>query len=140
MTAAAPDAPAVPEGWKALRLGGMWDSLGPVLAQRGEAGWRYALATGPVHANPLGVIHGGVVMALLDHTMTLVAFDAAGRVPCVTVQMDTRFFASARPGELLVSTPVLRHSTNSMLFMTADLCADGRVVAEGTATLKRLRA
>ena len=127
---------ATPDDWRPLRAGGFMDHIGPLCAQRGAEGWRYALTTGPEHANTVGLVHGGVIAALLDHALSLVAWEAAGRVPLVTVQLDTRYLQAARPGARLEATARVRHATRSLMFMDAELCADGREIATAFAVMK----
>ncbi|WP_238380905.1 PaaI family thioesterase [Alkalilacustris brevis] len=123
-------------GWRKLSAGGFMDHIGPLEARRDAEGWRYALDTGPAHANPVGMIHGGVIAGLLDHAIALAAWEAAERVPAVTVQLDTRYLGAAKPGDRLEATTRLRHRTGSLLFLDATLSTGGRYVAAATAVMK----
>lgn len=125
--------------WKALKSGPFADRIGPVLALREGDGFAYAIQTDDGHANALGLVHGGVITALLDQALAMVAWQAADRAPTVTVQMDTRFAGPARPGALLEARASLRHRTGSMMFLDATIHEGTRTVALGSAIMKITR-
>lgn len=127
----------VPEGWKAVRIGGFMGKIGPLLrsTQIDEKNI-YGLQTTDDHKNHIGLIHGGVLTSLLDQVVALVAWNAADRQPTVTVQMDTQFLGSARSGDFLKARANIRHSTRSLVFVDAEIsCSDG-LVACASAIMK----
>ena len=126
----------IPDGWKALPVAGLWSAIGPLLARRDGEGWIYGLATDDRHANPIGLIHGGTLTALMDHAMTLVAFAACDRTPALTVQMETRFLSAARPGDLLVARSTLDRRAGTTLFLSCRVGSGETVVAAGSALMK----
>lgn len=78
---------AVPQDqWREMRVAGFMSRLGQLQALRGPDGWRYGLLADDSHLNAVGVVHGGVITSLIDHTVALCAWEAAGRRPVVTVQ------------------------------------------------------
>ena len=85
--------------WREMNVDGLINAIGPLLSQRDGDGWRYALQARADHANPLGVIHGGTLMTLLDQTATLSAMWLGGEKAMLSVQMNTRFFAAAKVGD-----------------------------------------
>jgi len=55
----------------------------------------------PVHANPQGTVHGGVIMRMIDEAGAICATRHARR-PCVTVTVDSiTFHSPVRVGELV---------------------------------------
>lgn len=123
--------------WRELRVPGFIGHMGPLLAAREDGAWRYGLRTTPHHANPVGLVHGGVITTLIDHAMALVAWEATDRQPAVTIQLDSRFVGAARVGDLLEVRATLRHMTGSLLFMDAEVGLPERTVATASAILKR---
>ncbi|WP_299695434.1 PaaI family thioesterase [Hydrocarboniphaga sp.] len=121
-----------------MKFGGLIGRIGPLLARRHGDTWHYGLRTGDEHGNPIGVIHGGTLMTLLDQTATLVAIWLTGEKAVMTVQLDTRFLAPAKVGELIEGEARLRHRTQSMLFLDAALSVDGRPVADASVIMKIL--
>lgn len=126
-------------GWKPRELPGFIHTAGPLWIRREDEGWAYGIATTPAHANPAGLVHGGVLTTLLDHTISTVAWEAAGRKPCVTVQLDTHFLAAAAPGDFIeVRAQVLR-TTASLVFLQGQLTSgSGGGIAVATAVMKIL--
>ncbi|MCP1337038.1 PaaI family thioesterase [Futiania mangrovi] len=129
----------LPEGWRAMKVAGLWESLGPLLAKREGTGWIYGVQSDSRHANPLGLVHGGTLMALLDHTATLVAYHQLDRQTAVTVQQDTRFMVPARAGDFLVADATLRQRSGSLLFLESRIAIDGRLVADASIIMKLIR-
>lgn len=125
--------------WRELKkMPGLMGHIGPLLAKREGESWRYGLRTTEVHGNPIGVIHGGSLMAMLDQTATMIAIWITGEKAVLTVQMDTRFLAAARIGDLIEGTATLRHRTGTMLFIDAQLSVGGKAVADASLIMKLL--
>ncbi|QDY70278.1 PaaI family thioesterase [Qingshengfaniella alkalisoli] len=116
------------------------EMIGPLLASKDADGNHfYALQTDNRHENRLGLIHGGAITTLLDQAIALIAWDAADRMPTVTLQMDTRFISAAKPGAFLVARAKARHTSRSIVFLDAELLDQNRLVATATAVMKILR-
>lgn len=128
---------AVP-GWRSHRLPGLMQTIGPLLTRQDEQGWCYALLLTQAHMNQAGVMHGGVCTALLDQALSTVAWERAGRIACVTVQLDTQFLQPAQCGQLLVARAAIVHEAGSLFFMTGTVDVETGPVATGQAILKRL--
>jgi uncharacterized protein (TIGR00369 family) len=124
------------QGWKRHDLAGFIQTAGPLWTRREEDGFAYGLLLGPEHANPAGVAHGGSLVTLADHAISTVAWQSAGRTPCVTVQLDTHFMAPARPGEFVEARAIVKHRSGSLLFMHGTLSAGDRIVLSAQAVMK----
>jgi len=125
-------------GWKARELPGFIHTAGPLWTRREDTGWAYGIVTGPAHANPAGLVHGGVLTTLLDHAISTVAWEAADRKPCVTVQLDTHFLAAARPGDFIEARARVLRAAASLVFMQGSLTSGGADIATATAVMKIL--
>ena len=67
----------------------------------------------PQHANPMGTIHGGVMMKLVDEAAGLCAMRHAQR-PAVTIAIDSMTFHSpVRVGEVVALRPALSPTMHS---------------------------
>ena len=88
-------------GWRALPGAALPSGLGVPWAKKHEGQWRYGLLTVAAHANPQGAVHGGVLMTFVDHGLSLLAWEAAGRLPCATVQLNSHFLDAVRPGDFV---------------------------------------
>lgn len=128
------------EGWHCKTLPGFAGLIGPLWVRKEAQAWAYGLLATADHLNPAGVVHGGLLTALLDHGLSAIAWQALDRRPCVTVQLDTHFLAPARAGQFLEVRGQLLRTTSSLVFMRGELSVAGNVVATGAAVLKVLAA
>ncbi|SEJ95042.1 PaaI family thioesterase [Achromobacter sp. NFACC18-2] len=131
---------AVPPGWRKKTLPGFAGRIGPLWVCKEEASWAYGLLATADHLNPAGVVHGGLLTALLDHGISAVAWEALGRRACVTVQLDTHFLAAARAGQFLELRARVVRATSSLVFMQGEISAAGQAIATAVAVLKQVGA
>jgi uncharacterized protein (TIGR00369 family) len=108
----------------------------PLWAAREGDGWVYGIVSTDDHLNPAGVVHGGLLEALIDHALCAVAWEATGRTPCVTVQLDTHFLAPVRPGVLIEARGHVVRRTSSLVFLRGTLTVDEREVLVAQAITK----
>ncbi|SFP54733.1 uncharacterized domain 1-containing protein [Variovorax sp. OK605] len=124
-------------GWRRVRSAGAFMSgAGPLWAMREGEGWRYGIWSTEAHLNPAGFVHGGLLATLADHAISTVAWEAAQRVPCVTVQLDTQFLAPVTTGVLIEARAQLVRRTSSLLFMRGLLQVAGQEVLVAQALMK----
>lgn len=92
--------------------------------------------------NPIGVIHGGFLTAMLDETMggAIAAMLAVGEF-APTVELKVNFIRPAQAGTLVAEGRVL-HRGLSLVFLQGELrTLDGQLIATGSATaqIQRLK-
>lgn len=91
-----------------------------------------------IHANGLGVAHGGVLSTLLDIVMGYASGFDNGKVGGVVTTSMTTHYLSPAQNTLTVSAHVNR-KTKHIVFCSADVAnPDGSLVAQAVATFKRL--
>jgi hypothetical protein len=105
------------DGWRAVRSAAMPGGLGVPWAKKSGDAWIYGLLTGPEHANPSGVVHGGVLMAFADHGLSFLAWEAANRAPCTTIQLNTHFLDAIKPGEFIELRGEVTRRTQGLVFV-----------------------
>lgn len=89
----------------------------------------------PEHLNTFDVVHGGVVLSLMDVAMAVAARSVQKDMGVVTIELKTSFMRSAR-GRLMARGALL-HRTRTMAFTEARvLDAQGQVCAHATGTFK----
>lgn len=131
----------VTAGWKLHDLSGHMGHTGPLWSlASGDGLWRYGLLLEAKHLNPAGVVHGGVLLTLADHAMSAVAWQHSLRQPCVTVQLDSQFVASAKAGDFVVCDAQITHSTRSMVFVRAQLWVQAQLLLNAQGIMKVLTA
>ena len=92
----------------------------------------------PEHLNSFDVIHGGVVMTLLDVAMAAAARSDNPEMGAVTIEMKTTFMQAAR-GKL-IGKGRLMHRTATMAFTEATIFdSEGKPCAHATGTFKYVK-
>jgi uncharacterized protein (TIGR00369 family) len=97
-----------------------------------------ALTLAPRHLNSWSVVHGGVLMTMLDMAMAVAgrSLDAAAGGG-VTVEMKTSFLQPANAAGRLLASAQLLHRTRTMSFCDAEVRdADQRLIAKAMGTFK----
>jgi uncharacterized protein (TIGR00369 family) len=130
-------APADPsrDGWTPRTLPGFAGLVGPLWTRREDDAWAYAVLLEERHANRAGIAHGGLISTLADHALSAIAWEANARRPCITVALDVRFLAPARPGDLLVARGRVVRQTGSMAFVEGRVTVADADIATASAIL-----
>ena len=106
------------DGWKPMDQGAaLPGGLGLPLARQIDGAWHYGLQTRADHANPNGVLHGGVLMSFADHALSMLAWEAGDRAPCTTIQLNTHFLDAIKPGEFIECRGEVTRRTRSLIFL-----------------------
>jgi acyl-coenzyme A thioesterase PaaI-like protein len=117
-------------GWRALPGAALPSGIGIPWAKRVDGHWRYGLLTVAAHANPQGAVHGGVLMTFADHGLSLLAWEAAGRLACATIQLNGHFLDAVRPGAFVELMGEVTQRGGGLVFVRGLLrAADRDVVA-----------
>jgi len=123
------------DGWTPRALPGFAGLVGPLWTRREGDGWAYAILVEDRHANPAGLAHGGLVSTLADHALSVIAWEANARRPCITVALDVRFLAPARPGDLLIARGRVVRQTGSLSFLEGRVTVGDTEVATASAIM-----
>ncbi|MBN3807685.1 PaaI family thioesterase [Paraburkholderia sp. Ac-20347] len=126
-------------GWREHARNGFMGLVGPLWSRREAERYVFGVFVTREHVNPAGMIHGGMIASLLDQSVSTAAWEATGRQPCVTVQLDTHFVAAVRPGTFIVARSRIVRQTGTLLFVQAELSVVSEIVATGAATIKVMR-
>lgn len=88
------------------------------------------------HTNPMGLIHGGVIMSIADAAMGN-AIRSLG-IKGVTVDCSTSFIASASLSEPLVARGQVVKAGSKLVFTRAEVLSNGKIVADAKATFANM--
>jgi len=110
-------------------LGLQVKKLGPGVAEL-EA------VAGKQHTNPLGTVHGGLYMSMLDAAMGN-AVRSLG-IKAVTVDLSTGFVAAATIGEPLTASGEILRSGKNLLFARAQVGSGNQILADARGTFYRI--
>jgi uncharacterized protein (TIGR00369 family) len=103
-------------------------------------GWAYGVLTDAHHANGHGMIHGGMIMTLLDNSLGMTVWRAVAPRRCVTMQLNTHFLSAALPGEFLEARGKVVRLANSVVFVRGTVTVGERMVATADGIWKILSA
>jgi acyl-coenzyme A thioesterase PaaI-like protein len=127
-------------GWRLMRGASLPAAIGVPWAKRIDNRWHYGLLTTAGHANPQGVLHGGILMTFADHGLSLLAWEAAQRAPCTTIQLNSHFLAPVMPGDFVELHGDVTRATKGLVFVRGIISVGDRDVAAVDGIWRVLRA
>jgi uncharacterized protein (TIGR00369 family) len=122
------------------------ESLGVELLEMADGRARATMVPGSAHMNSWAVVHGGVLMTLLDFVMAMAGRSAHPELPRegataggnLTIEMKTTFIRPAR-GSLTVTATCV-HAGRSLSFCEGEIVdGDGHSIARACGTFKFLK-
>ena len=113
------------EGWRPMPKAALPSGIGIPWSRRADGVWHYGLLTDDDHGNPNGVVHGGVLMAFADHGLSMLAWEAAERTNCTTIQLNTHFLDAIHPGEFIELRGEVTRRTRGLVFVRGVIAARG---------------
>jgi uncharacterized protein (TIGR00369 family) len=126
-------------GWTMVETSGFLNLIGPLWQRVVDGDHEYAILAEDKHHNRRNRVQGGVLMTLADRASGMIARAVSGRPTLATVQMDVHFIDAGKIGELLVARPRVTRVTHTLIFTTAEVVAEGRVVATASGVFKILK-
>lgn len=115
-----------------------WGLLGCEVVQADGRKAAICLDIIPSHLNLLGIVHGGVLMSLMDNAMGLVVMLAETNERTVTATMNTHFLASCKGGLLLCEAELLHRTGRTLTLSSQVKDEDGKLLAWGSGAYRIL--
>lgn len=95
---------------------------------------RAEFVPGKLHQGWSGIIHGGIIVCLLDEAMSYATYLEG--IHCLTAEMHARLKRLAQIDEPLIITATITKRTRKLVVTRAAIALkDGSTVAEGEATM-----
>lgn len=113
------------------------DHIGPFYLRRDPAAFSAGLLTEPHHGNSMGIVHGGVLMAMADFALCAQARYGTEDDHIVTVTLTTDFVAGAEVGGWLHSEGQVVRRTGTLVFVQGKLLQDDTTVLAYSGVGKR---
>ncbi|WP_201839973.1 PaaI family thioesterase [Microvirga zambiensis] len=137
MTCAASPPPYDPaaDGWIRHVDDGFIEWVGPIWEKRDESGLRFGFLADARHRNRSGVVQGGMLATLADRAMGVTARGGEDHRQA-TIQLSLAYVASAAIGEFVEARCEIIRRTRSVIFMSATLASNGRIVATASGVWK----
>ncbi|WP_270938753.1 PaaI family thioesterase [Falsiroseomonas oryzae] len=113
------------------------DLLGIELVEWRDGFARVAVEAGSRHANRSGIVHGGVMLSLIDQAAAYAGLwcSVPGNIRrAVTLDLDCRFTGQVASGRLVAEGRVVTRGRNIFFCRTEVFDAAGTVVAFGAST------
>ena len=117
------------QGWAQRPPNGFSGHIGPFWTRAEGDGWALGIVAGPQHANIHGMVHGGLLMTLLDNTLGMTVHHATRQAPAVTMQLNTHFLSAAHPGDFIEGRGEVLRMTRSVVFVRGVITVGDRQVA-----------
>jgi uncharacterized protein (TIGR00369 family) len=88
------------------------------------------------HQGYEGIVHGGILSALLDEAMAKLTFNLG--IPAVTAEISVKFRSPASPGDMLIVSGKLVHETRRLIQAEAKIERGPLLIAKATGKLLRV--
>lgn len=124
-----------PDGFVLYTASAFASTIGPVFESRSGVTPVLGVRALPRHANSMGTVHGGLLLALADTALGGLARSLVGAgALAVTVDLQTSFMAGARIGQWIEVHPRLDRQGRSLVFTSGEIRADGSLIGRASAT------
>ena len=120
------------EGWTPHGDGTYVGQLGLVYERVTDLGIEIALQTDERHINLSGIVHGGVLMTLLDRTVGINCRATAPGVRMATATLTVNFLRQVQIGDFITLTCQLTKKGRKAVFANAEAWVDDKLVATAT--------
>jgi uncharacterized protein (TIGR00369 family) len=129
----------LPEGFEETELADPFEiHVGPMFNNADETARRFAFRVDARHVNRRGVLHGGMAMTFADMTLGHAVWEAVGKAPCVTLNMQTQFLQPAREGDLVEVVPEILRRTRALVFARGDFKVGAQTILTAGSVWKLL--
>jgi uncharacterized protein (TIGR00369 family) len=128
-----------PSGFEPLSLFGQ-DTfegfVGPMYSATGMTAGsaRFGFLAAKHHANPFGIVHGGMLVTVVDTMMGSTVFHSLAGQTCATTSLTTDFLAAAKVGDWIEGEASLTRMTQSIAFVRGELRVGDRRILTATGT------
>ncbi len=106
--------------------------------ERPGGGHHFVLQTEARHCNRHGIVHGGLMMTMIDLTMVVTA-KAHETEQLVTVSLNSEFIAAGQTGEIVEAEGEIVRRTRSLAFVRGRVFVGDRTLLTASAVLKPLK-
>jgi uncharacterized protein (TIGR00369 family) len=126
-------------GWQPLEGEGFTAHVGPFWLNTGDRTARLGFIADDRHRNRNGNVQGGMIATLADRAMGQTGRMANSDLPHATIQLDMHYVDAVQIGEFVEARCRVMRRTRSVLFMEAEIMANGRLVATARGIWKVLK-
>lgn len=124
-------APDLADGWEAGNDGTYVSVMGSVFQRRQMESIEMGMLTDERHVNLSGIVHGGVIMTLMDRVIGINCREVVGE-RIATGTLTVNFLRPVRVGDFLRLTCNLRKQGRKAIFADGDAWVGDKLVATAT--------
>ena len=106
--------------------------------QRDGGGHHFVLKAEDRHCNRHGIVHGGLMMTMIDLTMIVSAKEHQDE-QIVTVSLNSEFVAAGQVGDIIEAEGEVVRRTRSLAFVRGRVFVGDRTLLSSSAVLKPLK-
>jgi uncharacterized protein (TIGR00369 family) len=114
-------------------------ALGTVLERRRDGLLEIGLLTDERHKNLSGIVHGGVMMALVDRAIGINCREAGGGEPMATASLTVNFARAVKVGDFVEVACRLRRVGRNAIFADGEAHVGDRLVVTATGLWMKVR-
>lgn len=115
---------SLPDDWEHAEHEGLIRHLGGLWQKEGPEGMSFGFIADEMHSNRYGVVHGGMMMTVIDRAFGTVARQASGAKRTSTVSLNHQFLSPLKLGSFATVSPRLIKMTSRLVFLEGTLIAD----------------
>jgi len=117
------------DGWQRSEAGPFIATIGPMWRKGQQEGTLHGLLVDKRHGNHRTVAHGGVIMTLTEHALSVLAAEILGQGDAATLQLDVQFLSAGEQGDFLIASGTLLRRSSTLVFLRGEVRAGERLVA-----------
>lgn len=111
---------------------GFEQTVGPIAYAPADEGMGLTFTIGDQHLNGDGFLHGGMMMTLASAVLGQLARNAADGAPTAPLSVNCDFVGPGPKGAKVTGAAEITRRTRTVLFASAELKADGKLMMTAT--------
>jgi uncharacterized protein (TIGR00369 family) len=124
----------------------IYDSTDPFEMRAGPFFWKrrndgthhFILESADYHCNRQGVVHGGLMLTLIDLTFAATAKETPDQ-RLVTISLSSEFVSAGRIGHLIEATAEVVRRTNTLCFLRGQVTSGGETLLNSSCIYRLFR-
>jgi uncharacterized protein (TIGR00369 family) len=124
------------QGWEPYVSSGFFKGLGPTWRKTVNGQPLFGIEATQDHLNGKGIVHGGLLLTMLDQAISMTAIDACDGALMVTLQLETQFVGAAKAGDFIEGDATITRKTRSLIFLRGELRVGDRILVSGQGIMK----
>lgn len=126
-------------GWEHLPAEGMIAHLGGLWRRMDNGQAEIGFIARAFHLNRNGVVHGGMMMTVVDRAFGIAARDEAGVETSATISLSHQFLTPLQAGRFASVIPRVVRTTSRLAFLEGTLMSEGVPILQAQGVWRLIR-